>query len=223
VYNRHYKKETFTFEPSGGLINASLVMQDFETDTYWSIMTNEAIKGTRKGIKLKKLPTGVKMKWRDWVAKYPKTLVLSVNGKEDASFGYARYFSSSHGFQDIQAKDRRLPDKEPVFTFEFNDKKYAISNEATEGGKLIDLGTMKIFLYRKENAAIFYSTHAYKTTGTGFALVNDQWIDVDSKCSFDTDMGSFIGEKNVCPERLNGYDTFWYTWSLTNPDTELLE
>jgi hypothetical protein len=223
VYNRHYNNEIFTFEPSGGLINASLVMQDKETDTYWSIMTNEAIKGTRKGTKLKKLPTGTKMKWEDWVAKYPETLVLSVNGKEDASFGYARYFSSNSGFRDIQAKDQRLPDKEAVFAFEFNSQKYAITNEATEGGKFIDLGALKIFLYRQESAAIFYSTYAYKTTGTGFALVNNQWIDVDSKCFFDTERGTFIGKNNVCPERLNGYDTFWYTWSLTNPDTKLLK
>ena len=61
MYDRQYNGKVFTFEPSGGLVNATLVMQDFETDSYWSIMTHEAIEGEEKGTKLKELPIDIKI------------------------------------------------------------------------------------------------------------------------------------------------------------------
>jgi hypothetical protein len=100
---------------------------------------------------------------------------------------------------------------------------HEIVNEVIEGGKAFNLGDIKIFLYRPDGAELFYSTIAYKTTGTGFSLTDGQWIDGDSNCIFDFKDAVFLNGKGSCPERLNGYDTFWYTWSLTNPDTKLWE
>ena len=39
-------------------MNASLVMQDFETDSYWAILQGVSIAGEFKGTKLKELPYG---------------------------------------------------------------------------------------------------------------------------------------------------------------------
>ncbi len=223
MYDREYDDNIFTFEASGGLINASLVMQDFETDTYWSIITHEAIEGKFKGTKLKELTVSEKVQWKEWVTRYPNTLVLSVGGEEDTSVSYVSYFNSPRGFRGIKADDGRLSDKEPVFTFEFDKKMYAVPNEYLEGGKTYDLGKIQIFLYRPEGAAVFYSTLAFISGGKGFRLEKDKWVDTESECVFDPETGVFIdGEKN-CPQRLNGYDTFWYIWSLTNPNTMLLE
>jgi hypothetical protein len=221
VYDRQYEGEIFTFEPSGGLINASLIMQDFETDTYWSIMTNEAIEGDKKGLKLRELPVAVKVQWEDWVKKYPKTLVLSVDGVEDAKSGYISYFNSPRGFRGIRANDRRLESKTPIFAFEYQNKKYAVTNESIEGGKVLDLGNLRVFLYRPEDADLFSSTIAFQTKSLGFSKVEDRWVEIDSECVFDTDSEIFTKDGVFCPERFNGFDTFWYTWSLNNPDTEL--
>ena len=38
---------------------------------------------------------------------------------------------------------------------------------------------------------------------------------------FDPEGQTFIGGDGT-PETLEGFDTFWYNWSLTNPDTRLL-
>jgi len=222
VYDRQYNGKVFTFEPSGGLVNATLVMQDFETDSYWSIMTHEAIEGEEKGTVLKELPIAVKVKWEDWVKKHPNTLVLSVDGKEDSKTGYISYFNSPKGFRGIRATDRRLESKEPIFTFEYENKKYAVVNERIEGGKVFDLGSARIFLYRPEEAEMFYSTVAYLTKSLGFAKVEDGWKEIDSECVFNPETESFTGGKTSCPKRFNGFDTFWYTWSLNNPQTELL-
>ncbi len=223
MYDRKYDNKIFTFEPSGGLINASLVMQDFETDTYWSIMTNEAIEGKHKGIKLKKIPTGAKMKWKDWVLRHPNTLVLSVQGKEDTAFGYTSYFHSERGFNGLRADDHQLSDKTMIFAFEYEGQKYAVENSIIEEGKSFDLGKVRIFLYRPESAEMFKSTVAFKTTGKGFARKENSWIDLDSDCYFDENVETFAGRKEGCPQNLIGLDTFWYTWILMNPDTQLLE
>jgi hypothetical protein len=222
VYDRQYDDKIYTFEPSGGLVNATLVMQDFETDSYWSIMTHQAIEGVKKGTKLKELPIGIKIQWEEWVEKYPQTLVLSVDGKEDSKTGYISYFNSPKGFRGIRATDRRLESKEQIFTFEYENKKYAVLNESIEGGKVFDLGNARIFLYRPEDAEMFYSTVAYLTKSLGFVKVDNGWKEIESECVFTPETESFTGGKASCPQRFNGFDTFWYTWSLNNPETELL-
>ena len=204
-------------------MNATLVMQDFETDSYWSIMTNEAIEGEKKGTKLRELPVSSKVQWKKWVKKHPNTLVLSVDGEEDTSTGYISYFNSPEGFRGIEATDQRLENKEPIFTFEYANKKYAVANEIIEGGKVFDLGNLRILLYRPENADLFYSTIAYQTKSLGFSKVENGWMEIDSGCVFDIETESFSKDGTNCPERFSGFDTFWYTWSLNNPDTELFE
>jgi hypothetical protein len=55
-------------------LHSALVMQDKETDSYWSIMTGDS---------LAELPLGVKSQWKDWVASHPDTVVLSVEGADE--------------------------------------------------------------------------------------------------------------------------------------------
>ena len=100
------------FEASGGLINSSLVMQDKETDSYWSIMEGESIAGEFDGTKLKELPVTHKVRWKDWVALHPETLILSLNGREDVRRNvYDEYLKSDQGFRGARAVDKRLKTK----------------------------------------------------------------------------------------------------------------
>ena len=100
-------------------MHAALVMRDKETDSYWSIMTGDAIAGDLRGTRLEEWSLGEKAQWKDWVARHPNTLVLSVNGEEHVENNpYDNYFSSDSGFRDIAARDDRLETKAPVFTFQ---------------------------------------------------------------------------------------------------------
>ena len=45
------------------------------------------------------------------------------------------------------------------------------------------------------------------------------WVEKASGARFDEDKGEFVG---ASIERLSGFDTFWYNWSLNNPETKLL-
>lgn len=204
-------------------MRGSLVMVDFETESLWSIMTGDAVGGELKGTKLKEIPVGQKMQWKDWVKKYPNTSVLSVDGKEDSPPHYQSYFSSEQGFRGETARDKRLKDKDPVFTFGINDQKYAVPFTAFEGGKVFKIDEVEIFVHRPEEVDIFYSSVAFQSTGEGFEKRNGVWVDRKSGCRFDHGTSTFVGEDKPCPRRMEGFDTFWYTWSLVNPDTKLLQ
>ncbi len=204
-------------------MNASLVMQDFETDSYWAIMRGESIAGEFKGTKLKELPLGKKAMWKDWVKEYPKTLVLSVNGQQDGRDGYQRYFSSPEGFRGSVATDTRLRTKEPIFAFHWQEQSFAVPHSVVEGGKAFDLGEMKLFLYRPKGSAIFHSTTVYQSTKTGFKNVNGVWTHEESDCKFDSKTERFEEKVGIFPKRFEGFDTFWYNWSLNNPETKLMQ
>ena len=206
------------FEASGGLKNSSLIMQDKETDTYWSIMEGAAVAGELAGNKLIELPVGERISWRRWRAKHPDTLVLSVNGEEHAENGYQQYFHDPKGFRGQVAKDDRLATKEPIFAFHLDDNAYAVRQKDLENGKIVAVESGdSVFLFRKRGSSMFQSTRAF-VSEAGFEKRDGTWTEKATGAVFDPETSSF-GEV----EALTGFDTFWYTFSLNNPDTTLLE
>ena len=114
VYDRSINSQTLNFEASGALLSASLVMRDRETDSWWSIMSSKAIGGELDGVQLTELPVGEKVTWRNWSARHPATLVLSVDGVEHVdSNPYDNYFASEQTFRDLEIEDQRLEPGEP--------------------------------------------------------------------------------------------------------------
>ena len=222
MYDRDIEDSTYTFEASGGLVHATLVMQDRETDSHWSIMTHKAINGKKKGAKLNELPLGVKTQWKNWKENHPNTLVLSVKGEEDSKNVYSNYFNSDGVFKGNYATDKRMEDKVSIFAFQYKDKSYAIPHSQIWGGKIVKVENDFIFVYRHDNSSIYQSTAAYKLENRQIEMNNKRWVITNTDCFFDTKYYGFIGEENDCPPRLDGMDTFWYTWSLTNPGTIIL-
>ncbi len=198
-------------------------MQDRETDTYWSIMNGKAVGGPMAGTQLEMLALGEKMRWQDWLRKYPDTFVLSVDGFEDDLNPYLNYFLSSQGFRGAAARDPRMETKEPVFAFHFDGKSYAVSHKEIEGGKAYESGKTKLFLCRPAGASLFNSTAAYQSTTAGFKKVKGQWLHTGSGCAYEPGDAAFKGAEQSCPKRLKGFDTFWYNWSLSNPETGILK
>lgn len=218
VYSRAVDGKVYSFEPSGGLINGALIMQDFETDSYWSLMKSEAIAGKLTGKRLRELPVSTKLQWKDWVKRHPQTLVLSVHGRQDARPGYMRYLRSKRGFMGLVAKDKRLETKAPVYSFQHGQRKIAVPFSAFAGGASFKLSqALHLFLYRPQGVEIFHSTLAF-TSKTPFVQKGGRWT--HRGATFDTRQGKWLGKPRPAPKA--GYDTFWYPWSLTNPKTEVL-
>jgi hypothetical protein len=240
VYDRRYNDKVLAFEPSGALMDAALIMRDRETDSWWSIMTGDAIGGELEGTPLKELPLAVKMQWGEWKKRYPDTKVLSVDGKEhDPSDPYDRYFSSSEGFRKMTTADTRLFDKTSIYSFQIDGAAYAVPHATIEGGAVfkVDDGR-EVFLYREPGSSMFASTMAYVSDIKGkksrFAKKSGRWRDRHTEAVFSGDAGFPAGddgeersaeEKTKTPRlsKLAGFDTFWYIWSTTHKNVVILE
>jgi hypothetical protein len=218
VYDRKVNDRELTFEASGGLINSSLVLQDRETDSYWPIMRGDAVAGKLEGTQLKELAINKKVKWKDWRREHPSTLVLSVDGREDDEAGYEKYFQSTDGFRGTQASDQRLPTKQAIFAFRWQGKSFAVPFSDFTGGNSWSIAGTQVFLFRAADAGLHASSVAFQTTDK-LSLQNEGWH--TANCVFNVQKEVFEGVGS-CPQALPGFDTFWYNWSLNNPDTAVL-
>lgn len=221
MYGRRYRDRDLHFEASGGLIDSALVMQDRETDSYWSLMEGRALAGDYAGTVLQELPVGEKTRWRDWLRSHPDTLVLSVDGVEHvARDAYAGYWNDRRGFRGQKAKDGRLETKSPIYAFERAGVSYAAPHAILEGGHAARLEDGQwVLLYRRPGAKLSESTRAY-VSGLGFHDQDGEWVDLATGARFEAERVRFVGGQVA---RLGGFDTFWYTWSLSHPDTTLLQ
>ena len=211
VYGRRHGSRELNFEASGGLLEASLVMRDRETDSWWSIMTSTAIGGQLEGADLEELPLGEKTTWGDWKQRYPHTRILSVDGQEhDLNNPYDNYFGSEGTFRDLQVSDQRLAAKAPIFSFWHDGRPFAVPHEAFAGGAIFTLadGT-RIFLRRDAKASVFASTDAYRLDETVDVTPRRLWKRIKK--------GDPTGV-----EVLPGFDTYWYTWVSANEGSELI-
>ena len=218
MYGRDYAGQRLSFEASGGLLNASLVLRDRETDTLWSIMTGRAESGELHGLELDEQSGAEKISWRDWRTRHPDTRVLSIDGVEHTADGYARYFRSPLGFDGATAEDGRLATKEPVFAGRSEAGAWAVPLRAVEGGGVVDLGGERLFLHRPPGPGLERSTAAFRSAA-GFERRDDVWIETASGAVFDPAAGTFRGG---AVERHPGFDTYWYIWSAVHPEVRLL-
>lgn len=215
VYGRRVDGRTLELEPSGALLRASLVMRDRQTDSWWSIMTSDAIAGALAGTDLPELPVGEKTTWDKWRRLHPTTLVLSVDGAEHvATSPYEKYFDSERTYRDLEVGDDRLPPKTPVFAFELDGEPFAVAHQSFGGGRLLEIpgAERRLLVFRPRKASIYASSEA--------------WIvDPDATTPRRSRVRELLESARAgAPgfSRLAGFDTFWYTWVGVNDDTHLL-
>lgn len=207
VYGRKFGERNLSFEPSGGLKKAALIMRDRESDSWWSIMTSKGIGGEFKGRDLQKLEGGEKSTFLEWKRRHPDTLVLSVDGKEhDESNPYENYFTSDRVFRNNTPDDDRLPPKESIYSFHSKEKAFAVTHSRIEGGARFDVGRTDgvLVLYREPGASVFASTAA---------TLADSRLSLEEALARRDEWTPFVG----------GFDTFWYSWIGQNAGSEILE
>jgi hypothetical protein len=138
VYDRRYSGKELLFEPSGGLLNAGLVMRDRPTDSWWSIMTGVAIGGELEGTPLKEIAVSEKTQWGEWKRRYPTSKVWSIGGMEhDDTNPYDHYLGNTKTFRESKTPDKRLPDKESVYAFQMDGVTYAVPHALIFGGAVL--------------------------------------------------------------------------------------
>ncbi len=209
MYGREFGDRELNFEASGALWQASLVMRDRETDSWWSIMTSEAIGGELEGADLVELPHGEKTTWGEWRARHPDSLVLSLDGSEhEAHNPYDEYFATDRTFRGLEIEDRRLAAKEPIFSFVLDGKPYVVPHAEIGGRRLLEAGGARLLFFREPGAEMFASTRAWTVPAGAGADAGDLPPDDELEAA------GFVP--------LGGIDTFWYTWAAVNEDSIIL-
>lgn len=227
MYGREYRDQVLNFEPSGALKQATLVMRDRETDSWWSIMSGDAIGGNMKGQKLRELAVGERTTWGKWKHKHPNTRVLSIDGKEhDPRNVYEGYFDSKRTFRNIDATDKRLAAKTPIYSFRIDQIPYAAPHAVLAGGAVFPVKGGVVFLHRQKNADLFESTRAWYFAGAragDFQHQGDTWINRRSGAKFTPALGwADENNKKDAAQPLSGFDTYWYSWANNNAHVVIL-
>jgi hypothetical protein len=191
-------------------------MRDRETDSWWAIMSGEAIGGPYEGQRLRETALGEKVRWADWYSRHPDTKVLAVTHLTENS--YEGYFDSERTFRGADPEDDRLPPKTPIFAFRIDRQPFAVDLSRLEGGRLLDIETAsgnktQVFLFRRPGADLLESTRAWRIDG-------DLAIPMDGAREV-VEATVVRGEGDVTP--LPGFDTYWYSWIPQNRTTKLLE
>ena len=97
-------------------------------------------------------------------------------------------------------------------------------SEFRQEGGAVRLGERELFLYRREDDSFYRSTVALLADpGAGFSRLDAGWrlAAGEAARSFRPEERAFAGDRPAA-ETFAGFDTYWYIWSLTNPETEIL-
>ena len=118
--------------------------------------------------------------------------------------------------------DRRLATKEPVFGFVLNEHSFVVPQNSVVGGAVFQIDSDYVFFYRPADDQVRRSTVAYRSFSGSFSTLDGKWVHTDSGAVFDAGRGVFPGTRILDLKRMEGFDTFWYTWSPLHPATSIL-
>lgn len=116
VFNREFGEKTLTFGISGLLYQSDVLFYDHQTESLWSQLEMRAVTGVMMGTRFKIFPS-VLATWKEWKAKYPKTLVLSREtgfSRDYSKDPYTPYEASDSIMFPIKHNSNKFHPKEKV-------------------------------------------------------------------------------------------------------------
>ncbi len=154
--------QEYTFGVSGKLWRNGLVMYDHQTETLWSGVTGEALRGKLKGKQLKILAAQPKVRWDQWKVTYPDSKVLTLYGFQDLDEdNYADYhMGPMTGIVPVKNRDDRLHPKALVLAIRMGDQARAYPLDVFKETKLLTdrMAGKDLVVYRdpaSEASAVF--------------------------------------------------------------------
>ncbi|MGH2377076.1 MAG: DUF3179 domain-containing protein [Candidatus Limnocylindria bacterium] len=151
---------TTTFGTSGQLYNSNLVMYDRATDSMWPQLFATAVRGDRKGERLRELTGAVTTTFGRWKRKHPDGLVLSTDTGHARSYGvspYGSYDTEEGIIFPVRHQDDRFLQKKVVVGVRENGAALAIpkAEMAERREASAEVGSRKIVaLYDEELDAV---------------------------------------------------------------------
>ena len=172
------------------------------------------------GTALEVLPVSTKMLYRDWLRQHPDTLVLSAQGPRAPRAQSPRAVSGLFVRLPRAARQRHPPTHQGArVRLRARGPTLRGARRGSRGGARVRVGTEWVFLYRPPAAALNEDTLAFASP-SGFEPSAGTWSEKGTAVRFDPGQRGFTGKAGS--RVVQGFDTFWYVWSLNHPDTELL-
>ena len=204
VFDRIVDEVELSFQASGYLLHNNLVLIDHQTNTLWSQLLGQGIKGAQRGSILKVVPSTVTT-WEIWSETYPDTWVLSAEklGYEgNVPDPYGGYFSSgAGGLSGVENADLRLPSKELVIGVVLGDTYKAYPLDRIREKQIIadQVGEYTLSIVWDEKV------------GIGRVFLGDIMIDLPENGIIDFELFTPIPSQLV----------YWFAWTSFHPETSL--
>lgn len=230
MFSRHIEGKTYTFGVSGKLWRNGLVMFDHQTDTLWSGITGEALRGPLLGKRLDILAALPKIRWKKWKATYPDSQVLTYYGFQDfEEDSYADYhMSSMTGLFAPQHVNAELPPKELVMGIQINGQYRAYPLRSFSQSPIVNdhVAGQDLLIYREpesEASAVYVRQVDGKSLnfepGKTWTLIEDtatrsKWNIVTGQAV----AGPLSGKRL---QRIPHYNIYWFAWVDFYPNTSL--
>ena len=226
MYARDIEGQELSFGVSGKLVRNVLVMYDRQTDSLWSQLLGEAIRGELQGTKLEYLPSW-HTTWEQWKEMHPDTLALE-KGFRGSRDPYASYYSSSSaGVIGETIRDDRLQAKEFVIGVELGESTIAypfssLSNMPLINDTVADQGILVVFDKETGSGQVFDRQLGDQLlTYTRSAEDRSILLDSETGSSWDAFTGIATGGPLAGNrlKRIKSTAVFWFGWKDFHPDT----
>ena len=231
VFDRVVERE-LTFGVSGYLFRNNLVMYDHQTNTLWSQVLAQGIRGALRGEHLNLIPSEL-TEWGHWKERHPQTQVLSAErlGKQADSLidPYVSYYVSGIAGLTGASGDDRLAAKELVVGLVVGDQARAYPLPALQRRGFIndELASLPLLLLydtdldtvRVYHRAVSGQTLAFQP-GDEMGTIRDE----TTGSTWDVRRGVAVSGplQGTRLQRLSAPLVYWFAWADFHPDTELV-
>lgn len=232
VFERTINGQVLTFGVSGILYRDNLVMYDHQTNTLWSQLLGQSLRGALRQQRLTVIPSLITT-WAEWKQLHPETWVLSAEllGQYEGELidPYAGYYTSgSAGLAGDVDHPADVAAKSLVVGVQVGRqfRAYPLSTLSEEGLVEDELGGVPLVLvYDDELQAVYVYHRAIAGEGVSFAAANSPHTLQDSLTGSTWDWRT--GQATAGPltgTNLTPYPatlTFWFAWAGIFPETEV--
>jgi len=133
VYDRRVEGRTLTFVNSGTLWRDTLVMQDRETGTLWTVATGRALYGPLAGERLRPIPAVLSTS-NAWTENHPDARYLDTGDLTETPLRLSLYEASSwQGFSGRKTADARYEPKAKLYSVAEGSEALAFTEEDVKG------------------------------------------------------------------------------------------
>ena len=232
VFDRVVEGREITFGVSGYLLNSNLVLYDHPTNTLWSQLLGQGIKGAHSGTRLEVIPSTL-TSWSDWKKAFPDTEVLSARALElyqgevvDPYVGY--YTSGVAGLSGSGNTDSRLKVNPLVLGLAAGEISVAYPLDRIQSERLIndqrgDLPLAVVYDPARQSAYLYHREAAGRGLTFRQGLREGTMVDLETRSRWDIRTGQAVRGRLRGEEltRINAPLVFWFAWSSHYPDTQV--